>query len=83
MMDNAHASPIGAMNIMDDSGHRQMNWNMANSKEIAAAQKTFDRLVKQGYAAFGATSRTDAKRAITAFDPTMEEVVMVPRIVGG
>ncbi|MES2756675.1 MAG: hypothetical protein V4693_04810 [Pseudomonadota bacterium] len=82
-MDNAQEAPIGAMNIMDDSGHRQMTWSMSNAKEIAAAQKTFDRLAKQGYAAFGATRRTDAKRAITAFDPTLEEVVMVPRIVGG
>lgn len=82
-MDKALASPIGALNIMDDSGHQQLNWNMSNAKEIAAVQKTFDRLVKQGYAAFGAAGRTDAKRAITTFDPTMEEVVMVPRIVGG
>ena len=82
-MDNALESPIGAMNIMDESGHRQVNWSMSNSKEIAAAQKTFDRLVKHGYAAFGAEKRSDPKHAITTFDPTMEELVMVPRIVGG
>jgi hypothetical protein len=83
MMDNAHGTPSGVMNIMDDSGHRQLHWDMANAKDIAAAQKTFDRLVKQGYAAFGATGPGEAKRTITAFDPTMDEVVMVPRIVGG
>jgi hypothetical protein len=83
MMDNVLESPIGAMNIMDESGHRQVNWNMSNAKEIAAAQKTFDRLVKHGYAAFGAMKRSDPKQAITTFDPTMEELVMVPRIVGG
>jgi hypothetical protein len=83
MMDNALESPVGTMNIMDESGHRQMNWSMSNAKEIAAAQKTFDRLVKQGYAAFGAPDSVAPKQTMTAFDPTMEEVVMVPRIVGG
>jgi hypothetical protein len=83
MMDNALESPIGEMNIMDESGHRQVNWSMSNAKEIAAAQKTFDRLVKQGYAAFGATKASDPKHAMKTFDPAMEEVVMVPRIVGG
>lgn len=82
-METLHVSSIGAMNIMDNSGHRQVHWDMSNSKEIAAAQKTFDRLVKQGYAAFGSAKSAEPKQAIAAFDPTMEEVVMVPRIVGG
>ncbi|MET0855830.1 MAG: hypothetical protein ABWY27_03685 [Telluria sp.] len=71
------------MKIMDSSGHRQLAWNMSNVKEIAAAQKTFDRLIKQGYAAFGSTGGSIAKQAVTTFDPATEELVMVPRIVGG
>ncbi len=82
-MDTASKSPTGVMNIMDETGHRQLNWDMSNAKEVAAAQKTFDRLIQRGHAAFGASNGADLKRAITAFDPTMEEVVMVPRIVGG
>jgi hypothetical protein len=83
MMKSTLESPIGTMNIMDDSGHRQVNWNMSNSKEIAAAQRTFDRLLRQGYAGFGAMTKSAPKVAIKAFDPTMEELVLVPRIVGG
>jgi hypothetical protein len=83
MMDNALEAPIGAMNIMDGSGHRQVNWNMSNAKEIAVARMTFDRLVKQGFSAFGAMNRSGPMKTITTFDPTMEELVMVPRIVGG
>jgi hypothetical protein len=82
-MDNALESSVGAMNIMDESGHRQLYWNMSDAKEILAAQKTFDRLIKQGYAAFGSVKSSDPKHAMTTFDPTMEELVMVPRIVGG
>jgi hypothetical protein len=83
MMDYALETPIGAMKIMDGSGHRQMNWNMSNAKEIEAARMTFDRLLKQGFAGFGAVKRSGPMKTITTFDPTMEELVMVPRIVGG
>ncbi|HEU4376154.1 MAG TPA: hypothetical protein VFS02_21855 [Telluria sp.] len=74
---------VSTMNILDESGHRQVTWEASNAKEIAAAQKTFDRLIRHGYAAFGATARTGPMHALTTFDPTMDDVVMVPRIVGG
>lgn len=74
---------VSTMNILDESGHRQVTWDSSNAKEIAAAQKTFDRLIKHGYAAFGAAARTAQKQSLRTFDPTMDDVVMVPRIVGG
>jgi hypothetical protein len=83
MMDNTPQSPIGEMNIMDASGHQQLKWDMGKADEIAAAQATFDRLVKQGYGGFGSKKKMEPKQGIKTFDPTMEEVVMVPRIVGG
>jgi hypothetical protein len=83
MMENSVEFQMGVLNILDTSGHRQLYWDMSNAKEIAAAQKTFDRLVKHGYSAFGSVKSSDPKQAVTAFDSTMEEVVMVPRIVGG
>ena len=82
-MDSALKTSSGVMNIMDDTGHRQLHWDISSTKEIAAAQKTFDRLVRQGHAAFGARHRGDLKQTITSFDPALEELVMVPRIVGG
>lgn len=82
-MDCASKSPTGVMNIMDETGHRQLNWDVANAKEIAAAKKTFDRLIQRGHVAFGASNKSELKRAINTFDPTMAEVIMVPRIVGG
>jgi hypothetical protein len=56
---------------------------MEKVDELDAVKETFDRLVAQGYTAFGSEKSTAAKHAIKEFDPTMEEVVMVPRIVGG
>jgi hypothetical protein len=83
MMNKAPDSLIGEMSVMDASGHKQLKWDMGNSEEIAAAQATFDRLIAKGYTAFGSEKRAEAKHLTRTFDPTMEELVMVPRTVGG
>ena len=74
---------MSTMNILDESGHRQVTWDASNAKQIAAAQKTFDRLLRHGYAAFGAAAKTGPKHPMSRFDPAIDDVVMVPRIVGG
>jgi hypothetical protein len=83
MMDKARESFVGKMNIMDVTGHTELKWHMDKLDEIDAVKKTFDRLVAQGYTAFGSDKSTEAKHAVKEFDPTLGEVVMVPRIVGG
>jgi hypothetical protein len=83
MMNKAPESPIGKMSVMDGSGHTELKWNMDRLEDIAAAKGTFDDLVGKGYSAFGSSSKTEPKHAIRDFDPTMAELVMVPRIVGG
>lgn len=82
-MDKAPESLVGEMSIMDSSGHKELKWNTDNLDEIAVAKETFDNLVKKGYTAFGSKSKAEAKHSIKEFDPTMEDVVMVPRTVGG
>jgi hypothetical protein len=82
-MDKAPESLVGEMNIMDTSGHKQLTWTTDNSEEIAAAQATFDNLMGKGYTAFGSKTKAEAKHSIKEFDPTMEELVLVPRTVGG
>ncbi|NEX60520.1 hypothetical protein [Noviherbaspirillum galbum] len=82
-MNKAPASKICEMNIMDRSGHKQLTWDTAKLDEILNAQETFDELVKNGYTAFGSTTKAEAKHSMKEFDPTMEELVMVPKTVGG
>jgi hypothetical protein len=83
MMDKAAESLVGEMSIMDRSGHKQVKWNTDKLDEIAVAKDTFDTLVKEGYSAFGSKTKMEAKHTIKEFDPTMEELVMVPKVVGG
>lgn len=82
-MDKAPASLVGEMSIMDTSGHKQLKWKMDRLDEIAVARETFDALVKEGYSAFGSRSKNEAKQTVREFDPTLEDLVMVPRTVGG
>lgn len=82
-MDKAPASLIGEMSIMDRSGHKQLKWDTDKLDEIAVAKETFDTLVKRGYSAFASKTKAEPKHTIKEFDPTMEDMVMVPRTVGG
>lgn len=82
-MNTASGSPSGVICIMDSSGHQELTWHLDKGDEIANARAAFERFLTQGYTAFGALTRTQPKHVIKAFDPQMEEVIMVPRIVGG
>lgn len=82
-MDKASEALVGEMSIMDRSGHKQLNWNLDRLEEVAAAKETFDALIKEGYSAFASTTTAEPKHTIKEFDPTMKDVVMVPRTVGG
>jgi hypothetical protein len=83
MMDKAPESLVGEMSIMDSSGHKQVTWNTDRLDEIAAAKESFDSLVGKGYSGFASKEKMEPKHPIREFDPTMRELVMVPRIVGG
>jgi hypothetical protein len=82
-MDKAPVSQIGQMNIMDRSGHKELKWDTAKLDEVLVARQTFDAFMKKGYTAFGSKEKAEAKRLVREFDPTMEELVIVPKTVGG
>jgi hypothetical protein len=82
-MDKPSASLLGEMSIMDSSGHKQLTWNTERLDEIVKAQETFDQLIEDGYFAFASEKKMGTKHVISKFDPTMEEMIMVPRNVGG
>jgi hypothetical protein len=83
MMDKAPQSRIGEMSVMNRSGHTQLKWHMDSLKETAAAEDVFNQLIGKGYSAFGSKTKAAPKHAIHEFDSTMEDVVLVPRIIGG
>jgi hypothetical protein len=83
MMDKAPESLLGEMSVMDTSGHKQLKWNMESKEDMTMAKETFDNLIGKGYSAFGSHEKAEAKHSVKEFDPTMKELIMVPRNVGG
>lgn len=82
-MDKERTTWTGEMSIMDASGHKQLTWALDRPDEIEMAQVTFERLRANGYTAFFSDEKAAPKHVTRTFEPSMKDVVMVPRIVGG
>ena len=74
---------VGEMSIMDYTGHSRVTWDIGEPGEVATAREVFDSLIAKGYSAFGSKEKAAPKHKLGTFDPTMEELIMVPRTVGG
>jgi hypothetical protein len=78
------------MNVMDSSGHTTVTWNPEDEASIQDARREFDRLVREGFAAFrmdvvsenGVVVEEKGER-IRAFEPAAGKLMMVPHRAGG
>ena len=68
--------------IMDQTGHSTIEFDQKNTVELKEAMERFDDLVKKGYAP--AVKGEDGKHRVTrTFDPSAEETLFQPQLVGG
>jgi len=67
---------------MDHNGDTRHVFDPNNARELARAEKRFRELTGAGFTAAMRTSSGDPK-VIRKFDPTSEETLFVPRLVGG
>ncbi len=78
------------MNIMDSSGHTTVTWDPENPDSVRDAEREFNRLVGEGFAAFrmdvvaenGVVVEEKGER-ITRFIPSAGKLMMVPHRAGG
>ena len=73
---------MGTIYKLDDTGHGMASWTENEGQE--AAKRLFDELRKEGWAAtqtFPGTSKN--AQLIHSFDPTVEDIVMIPNVGGG
>jgi hypothetical protein len=68
--------------IMDRSGDTRHQFDPNDGRAVAEAERRFAELTKSGFVAAKRTGRGTAE-LIRQFDPTAEETVFIPRLVGG
>lgn len=79
---------MSQLSIMGTDGHTTLAWDPSDEESVQAARETFERLLGEGFQAFAVSSgrgheAVKGDRKITEFDPSLEEVIMVPKVAGG
>ena len=68
--------------VMDHTGDSRHYFNSGDAKALSEAEQRFKSLIEDGYTA--AVRDTAGKATVTrSFDPTAEETLFYPRLVGG
>ena len=68
--------------VMDHSSDSRHSFDPRDAKAVAKAEKRFRDLTGAGFIAAVRTSAGESRR-VSSFDPTAEETLFFPRLVGG
>ena len=65
--------------VLNSGGDSKLEWDPSDEAEITQARMEFEALRTKGYVAFS----PKGKARLDSFRPEQEEILMVPRLVGG
>ncbi|MDI3567210.1 hypothetical protein [Bradyrhizobium sp. Arg816] len=68
--------------VMDRTGDSRHFFEQDDRKQLAKAEERFKKLTRQGFTAATRTAAGDLN-VVRTFDPTVEETLFYPRLVGG
>jgi hypothetical protein len=68
--------------VMDHNGDTRYPFNPDDAQALAKAEERFNELTGVGFTAAVRTASGDISK-IRSFDPTAEETLFLPRLVGG
>jgi hypothetical protein len=68
--------------VMDHSGDSRHRFDPRDAEAVAEAERRFRQLTGAGFTAAVRTAAGQSRR-IDAFDPTAEETLFFPRLIGG
>jgi len=74
---------MGQLHILDKTGDSRIIWNVGDTEHVKTAKATFDGLRAKGYSMFSIKADGDTGGRVDEFKPELEQVIAVPRIVGG
>lgn len=72
---------MATIRVLDGTGHTALDYDLKEEDAVREAERIFEDARKRGATAF----RTDCSPAIKLerFDPTAEQITVVPRVAGG
>ena len=65
------------------AGDSKIIWDSTKVDEVEAAEDTFKKLKKKGYAAYSVKKGGEKGEVLHAFDAQVEKIIMAPARVGG
>jgi hypothetical protein len=68
--------------VMDRNGDSRYSFNSDDAEELAQAERRFYELTRVGFTAAVRTSQGQVSK-VRSFDPTAEETLFFPRLIGG
>jgi len=68
--------------VMDHAGDRRHHFDRNDLESVAEAERRFQELIGRGFTAAARVGPGEVSK-ISAFDPTIEETLFVPRLIGG
>ena len=68
--------------VMDHSGDSRHRFDPRDAEALAEAERRFKQLTDAGFTAAVRTAAGESRR-VSAFDPTAEETLFFPRLIGG
>ena len=68
--------------VMDHTGDTRHHFDAKDSQALAEAEERFKELMRLGFTAAVRTAASEVTR-VRSFDPTAEETLFFPRLVGG
>ena len=68
--------------VMDHTGDSRYPFDPADARELAEAERRFEKLTGAGFTAAARTATGESRR-ISAFDSAVQETLFFPRLLGG
>jgi hypothetical protein len=68
--------------VMDHSGDSRHQFSLDDAEDLAEAERRFKELTGKGFVAAVRTGVGESRR-VTTFEPTAEETLFFPRLIGG
>lgn len=73
----------GLFRILSENGDDHVTWDRRDPAQVKEAYKKFKEFIDKGYRAYATNAQGKRSHRIDDFDPSLEEIVLVPSTIPG